>query len=277
MMREMIPVVLLGILAAGCVENDISFFIEHVKMQPEMPKCEVTESDGFVAQGTLDLSFRNAYGAWYLLSNHLMAREDYGNLKAETNGIIIDGMEVHVRGLDGELHGKTEYYEFEHFIPPEATGVWAGYAIPATVVRELANEHGCLPLNSGNYPSNTIGRDVNGGSVKYIGMVYSVVRFLGHTNGHSDVTTPKFTFPIHLCCGCLVEWENCVDPCSQYCTDVEEHTMCTPGVFNGGEGYDCRALYHNPDAVWQGGCTEELDDGGVRDRLCSCVDDCSSN
>ena len=49
-MPKIMVALLMGSLVAivGCKENETSFFIEHVKMQPSLPECQVSESDGFI-------------------------------------------------------------------------------------------------------------------------------------------------------------------------------------------------------------------------------------
>ncbi|MDJ0761976.1 MAG: hypothetical protein QNJ97_03215 [Myxococcota bacterium] len=253
-------------LTSACADNEQSFYVEHVKVQPEAPDCEVTVSDGIVPAGLLDLIFRNPYTGWYLVTNGLVAREDFGNLVTESNGIVIDGTEVYVRGTDGALLGNTEYYEFEHYVAPESSDVWLGIALPSSVVDALAEEYGCPRLT---YDMDEI-------SVSY-GLIYSVTRFIGHTLGGTDVRTPDFTFPIEVCCGCLIAWGNCneMDPCSRYCEEPNGHGMCTLGVANGGDPVDCRSLYHNPGATWTGAPGECTDETTGLDRPCTC-DDCST-
>ncbi len=256
MPKVMLATLVLCLLAFGCEDNEITFFVEHMKTQPEAPTCETSESDAFSARGLLDLSFGNSFSGFYFVTNHLMAREDYGNLRAETNGITIDGMEVYVRGMDGTSYGSTEYYEFEQYVPPEDSTVAYAVAIPTSVTQALSESLGCLPLNGNNYPGSTIGEDANGQIVpRYFDSVYSVVRFLGHSQGGSDVQTPEFTYPIDLCCGCLLDWANCMEgDCGRYCVKPDEPSMCHIGSDNGGT-FDCRTLYFDPeDASWD--CSE---------------------
>jgi hypothetical protein len=243
MLKTVTGIALLGIVAAGCIDNDTSFFVEHAKMQPDAPECTVAKGDGFAATGVLDLFFRNPYTSFYLVHNELMVKEDYGNLKSEVNGIIVDGMEVHVRGLDGVLWGENIYYEFENFVEPEDTQVLAAISVNSAVVDRLAGDLGC-PRVDRDPPVPPSFAPI------YYGMVYSEVRFLGHTNGGLDVETPWFTFPIELCCGCLVEWANCSENAEYetYCIEPEAHGMCVPGVGNGGALFDCRTLYFGRNA-----------------------------
>ncbi len=276
MPKVMLATLVLCLLAFGCEDNEISFYVEHAKAQPEAPTCEVSESDGFASYGILDLAFGSSYGGSYLVKNALMSREDYGNLRAETNGIFIDGMEVYVRQMDGSMVGSTEYYEFEHYLAPEETGLAHAVAVPASITQGLADNYGCLLLNDSNYPQDTITYDVNGQRVpRSLDSVYTVVRFLGHSQGGSDVQTPEFTFLIHLCCGCLVDWDNCGNGCSAFCEEPEGHGMCTMGVGNGGAEMDCRMLYHNTGARW-GECSIDEADPDAGTRQCNCDDDCGA-
>ncbi len=301
MSKGIIAALVLVVVTAGCADNETSFFIEHVKSPAGAPNCEVSKSDAFTSVGGLDLAFRNPYYGSYLLANHLMRREDYGNLQAETNGIFIDGMEAYVRHLaTGALAGTTEYYEFEHYVEPEDTAIGFGLMIPSSVVAKLANEFGCLPLEPENYlryETNSLGSPIDiqynsemGLQIRtnqtgdrtdsqgnpyprYLGTVYSVVRFLGHTNGGTDVETPEFTFPIELCCGCLVDWSLCGAPCADFCSTPQDHSMCTPGLNNGGDPLDCREIFTRPGAKWN--CYVEGDAGAQHEDICDC-DSCGS-
>ena len=268
MKKGAIIMVLAFVVMAGCEPNEISFYVEHVKQQPESPECSVTESDGFAAWGTLDLVFRNSYSGTYLVTNQLMAREDYGNGVAESNGINIDGIETYTRGFDGALLSNTEYYEFELYVEPESSSIAAGIMVSATLADDLAEQIGC-PTYTELEQGATIGQEL---SLFHSG-VYSVVRFLGHSSGGVDVMTPEFTFPVNICCGCLIDWSNCASNCSKYCEDPEPNTWCWAGVDNGGNAYDCRYLYHNTAQTWV------ADEGETCQYLyaCNCADDCELN
>ncbi len=256
----MITILALATLA-GCEPNEISFFVEHVKQQPEAPECAVTESDEFTASGTLDVSFRNSYTGWCLVTNAMMAREDLGSGIAESNGVTIDGMESYVRATNGVLLGAPEYYELELYIEPETSSVAAAVMVPYSVVDDLADEFGCPDYDA--FPDGTTGG-------WNIGSMYAVVRFIGHTAGGKDVLTPEFSFPINVTCGTLIEWGNCLTNCSKYCEDPETSGMCQEGVWNGGVEYDCRNFYHNPDQQWVPGPGDDCEE-----TLCNC-NDCTS-
>ncbi len=255
--KTIVVALIAAIAMLGCKDNEITFFVEHAKVPAEAPNCSYTPGDNWASMGLLDLSFRGeggalAYETMFLVTNQLMSRENYDNLTAETAGVFIEGMEVFVQTSRGEGVGSSEYFEFENFISPESSDIAWGMVISPSVVDVLASQNACLPLSWNNYPPQTTGNypitDVNAQLAgRYFGFVYANVVFLGHTGGDVLVETPEFTFPIHLCCGCLVEWGNCLDDCNRYCTDPQPHGMCSLGVANGGQLLDCRALYHDVD------------------------------
>ena len=262
MPRGIIALLLVSVFAKGCVDNETTFFVEHIKVPPEPPECVVSPSDAWISTGLVDLAFRNAYPSHYLVTNQAVSRVDLPNLKTETNGINIDGAESYTQLMNGDrVLDDPEYYQFQKYIGPGASDI--AYAVPMTkaVVERLAQINGCAPLTTG------MGRFFP----VYYDPVYTAVRFLGHTGGGSDVDTPEFTFLVELCCGCLIDWGNCMEPsCSTYCDEPRAHGMCTLGVANGGALLDCRELTRDLTATWTGAPGECVDDEG-NDVLCTCA------
>lgn len=271
------PLMFLALLTAlsvmSCEPNEISFFIQHVKALPEAPACSYSVSDDFVSGIVVDLALQPGVTNAYLLKNQLISREDYDNLRAESNGILAEGYEISVSlSATNETIGGSNRYSQELYIPPQSEELMFAYTIPPDVSRALADELNCLLLNSTNYPDDTVfqyGTDVNGNAVaRDLGNVLSTVRFFGHTQGAIDVETQGFSFPIRLCCGCSVNWNNCASTCERYCKPVKTVQTCNPGVVDGDNQYDCRALYAGT-ASWTG-C---VDEDGVS-RPCTCDLDC---
>lgn len=247
MRHSVIPGFLIVFVMAGCVDNESSIYVTEMKIPPKPPDCVSSPSDAFASTGLLDLTFRTSYSSFFLVRNNLMSREDYTTLSTETAGVVIEGAEVSVRAVDGTLLGATEYYEFEGYVPPESEDIVFASVIPAAIGIQISQQVGCPTLSDLPFGSN----------VNY-DIVYSDVKFLGHTTGGTDVETPSFTVPISLCCGCLVNWLNCGTGCDRYCEDPEESGMCLNGVANGGDLFDCRVLYNDMNATWQ-----ETDENGV--------------
>ena len=252
-------ILVVGLAALSCEPNEISFFVKHVKAMPTPPACSYSVSDESSPGIVVDLSLRTGVTNAFLLKNALLAREDYDNLRAESNGIFAEGYEVAVNiAATNESVGGSKRYIQEYYLPPQTEDLMLAYTIPPDVVGQLADSLGCLELNSDNYPENTVygrGTDVNGAEIsRGLGTAYSTIRFFGHTQGSTDVETQDFSFPIELCCGCVVNWSNCVSLCDRYCGSPVSIKSCNPAVLNGTERLDCRLLYNNPDATWQTSC-----------------------
>lgn len=278
--KKFFPVFLLtlAVVVLGCRENEISLFVEHMKVPPKAPNCSTTAGDAMTPGGQLDLSFRNPYANYFLVRNSMMGREDYKNNRAESNGVFIEGVEVTVATADGTPIGAPEYHVYESYIEPESADIVFGVVVPQSVVDVLAQNNGCPALTAANFPpTDANGQFDEAGTIKRGGavspnavdQVYASIRFLGHTNAGEDVETPTFTILIRVCCGCLVDWSGCDGTlCDRYCEDPDETEMCSLGVGAGGATYDCRNLYTQIGS-WEGGCTDE----NGQPRLCTC-DDC---
>jgi hypothetical protein len=227
-----------------------------MKVQPEAPTCSSSAGDDKASSGTIDLAIASSYAGYYYVTNAAMEREANDNLRAETDGVFVEGAEVYVSaGEGGGMIGGSEYYLFNQFIGPESSDIVAAVAIPPTVVEELATQYGCT--RAWSYGADDIYGAIEGAEAawppasEYYGYVYAVVRFIGHTQGGSEVMTQEYSFMINLCCNCLVEWNNCLTLCDAYCGDADDPTMCQPGVANGsGEGWDCRDIGYGRYSQW---------------------------
>ena len=91
-MRATITVMALSIVLVilGCVDNDVTFFVEHVKVQPEAPQCSTSAGDDFAPSGLVDLGVASSFFNYYYVTNAAMLREDYDNIRAETDGIMVE-------------------------------------------------------------------------------------------------------------------------------------------------------------------------------------------
>ncbi len=243
-----------GLIAAGCVDNEQSLYIEHIKMQPDPPACEVNSGDARAASGVLDLAIAWSYSGWYYVTNGTMAREENENLRAESDGIFIEGAEVFVTGAGGSTVGATEYFEFQHYIPPESSDVVAAVTVPASVVAGLADELGCQRVENFDMEEYLQTEGMTLPRTEYYSAIYSNVRFLGHTQSAVyDVESQVYSFLIQPCCNCLMDWSNCTTGCSAFCEDPDDIPVCNAGTANGVNSevlHDCRMYTHNEDASW---------------------------
>lgn len=249
--------------ATACAENEQSFYIEHVKVLADPPGCESNTGDAKASGALLDLALADSFFSYYYVTNGTMIRKEHDTLKAESNGILIDGMEVYVETVDGVLVGASESHQFQMFLAPDSSDIIPGYVIPASVVRGLADSLGCRPaaeLAADVFAPTTAGgvqlssgfyQDIRDGIRDDLGAVYSVVRFLGHTQGGNDVDTNEHSFMVQLCCNCLVNWQNCSSGHGAFCVEPDEYMSCNPGVISGGGmTKDCRLYTHGLAATW---------------------------
>ncbi len=249
--------------AAACVENEQSFYIEHVKVLAEPPGCESSSGDAKAAGALLDLALADSYFSYYYVTNGTMIREEHDNLRAESDGILIDSMEVYVLSVEGELVGGSEQYEFQMYLAPDSSDIAPGYVIPAEVVQTLADGLNCTPAadlamdvfgpTATGYPELASGffQDILDAIDEDAGAVYSVVRFLGHTQGGNDVETNEYSFLVQLCCNCMINWQNCATGYGAYCEDPTEYQTCNPGVVSGSSTeVDCRLFTYGLASNW---------------------------
>jgi hypothetical protein len=248
----------------SCVDNEVTFYIEHMKVHPSPPSCVSSTGDEVAASGTVDLALAGGFFGYYYVTNHAMIREEYDNLRAETDGIIVDGMEVSV--VDAETGASvgdpvSEYYEYERFIPPESSDIVPAVVMSQSVTERLREIYDCPSAVS--WVENEYLEyldddhwDPTPPTREYFGAVYSKVRFIGHTQGGKDLETPEFSFLIDLCCNCLFDYANCLSGCGAFCETPEEAETCYIGATTGGAiddiVYDCRNISNGLTESWTG-------------------------
>jgi hypothetical protein len=250
----------ISIAVSGCVDNEVTLLVEHMKVHPSPPSCVSSTGDEKAASGTIDLAIATGFNGYFYLTNHAMIREEYDNLRAETDGVIIDGMDVYVVSPDGTLIGDSEYYEFELFIPPESSDIVPAVIIPAEVTEELRLAYDCqspgdwwyenvypVVYNDSTMTLEESEQQIALPQPEWYDLMYGKVRFLGHTQGGSELRTPEFSFLIEPCCNCLVNWINCSSFCGMFCEEAEANETCYDGATTGGdwekEAVDCREIF----------------------------------
>jgi hypothetical protein len=279
----------ISISVGSCVDNEVTLLVEHMKVMPSPPSCISSTGDEKAASGRIDLSIATGFMGYFYVSNHAMIREEYDNLRAETDGVIIDGMEVYVVSFDGALIGGSEYYEFELFIPPESSDIVPAIVMPASVTEELRVAYDCQTPEEWWYAN--VGPSLIGDFTltheeqdqialpepEYYDALYGKVRFLGHTQGGSELETPEFSFLIEPCCNCLIDWTNCYTICGMFCEEPEDNETCHDGASTGGdwdkEAVDCREITNNPNVYWE---VTVIDMGVETEEIYDC-DDCTGS
>jgi len=275
----------LGLAAAlgGCRDNQESFYIEHMKVLPDPPDCKYTTGDAVAPSVFVDLTAvdNDDFYAGFQVTNALMTREDYDNLKAESNGILIEGSEA-VVSVGGQSAGASVFREVDFFLEPESTAVVMGITIPGEVKTAMASALGCTPAQD---VGDAIREDLLDGvldnplpETENFEPGIGSVRFLGHTQGGSEVETNVFSFAVQSCCNCAVQWSTCWNPCDAFCTPPEESGYAVPcagaqGINVGEDILPCAVFTFSPGTEWTTG--ETLADGGV--EMGNCEDDCAED
>jgi hypothetical protein len=249
-------------VATGCVDNEQSFYIEHMKAPPDPPECSVSVGDKFAPAISLNMMMASAPGTFFQVTNALISREDYGNLRAESNGIQVDGYEVYTEVPGVGVVGGTSYFTYNQYLPPESTELLHAQVLTTEAINELTSGTSYCPRYSPATVADAIfythlsaaapGDDRlsltadeqqaarDGATVInnllstgfQAELIYSVVRFLGHTQGNKDVETPEFSVPIYPYCGVVGGWAPCLqDVCAAFCSDNAAYVpSCDAGV-----------------------------------------------
>jgi hypothetical protein len=180
-------------LAAGCVHDDSSFFVQNVIFptpQGAGTECTYTAnpSQTFLPRGTLDTAFRSEYDAAFLLANQLVTESNPNQVQTETSNINVQGAIVRVTDAAGnQLDSFTSLTSGTIYA---AVGGTPGYAVStATVISQKAIQA------AGNL----------GGGVKTL---VGYVKFFGHTLGGDYIESNEFEFPVDVCYGCLVQFSS---------------------------------------------------------------------
>jgi hypothetical protein len=253
---------------AGCKDNEESFYIEHMKAIPDAPECKYSTGDPAIIGVGVDLARRQAYDFFggFQVTNALMAREDYDNLKAESNGIFVDGSETEVT-IGGESAGGSAYSSSSVFIDAETTDVLMALVIPSGVFDELAASYSC-PSATDMFAEMATNLATYGGLAStptgyspLLDSGYVTVQLLGHTQGGVEVETNRFTVIANFCCGCTIDFSACDTPCDMFCgTPAAIAVSCATGV-NEPALADCAGFASGSGAEWP----DDSADGGVAD------------
>ena len=243
----------LGVVAQGCVDNEISFFIE----QAQIPQatgttgCTLSSDPNTLHrnQGLLDVSVRSTFVMYPLYRSEILAYDRRVSGRPEVRGMFVDGanVELHVGNEMGlppsGLAGNLTAYQVVSttYIDPASTegpGFSVGNLeiIPAQVGAAVARQI-CQPITTDvsaacpipRYPDQSLA-------------VVAVIRPFGHTMGGIQVSGSHFVFPVTFCCHCLVQFDSASDNPAIAGPDCNSSTgmavaACDPGQ---DDPVDCR-------------------------------------
>lgn len=213
--------------APGCAENEVSFFIRQNQLaQPSgMGVCVVNAdpSSAFSNEGVLDVALRTTYVLHPLYQSELLETRDPNAGRAAMRGIFVEGAEVelHVGSADGPLlslrdatGAVTNPYTVtagSDYVPAGGTtgpglGVGRLELIPARVGAILYSRV-CMPS------SMSMGCAIPASVPTPTGPLRLVARIqpFGRTMGGIAVSGAWYTFPLTVCCGCLVTFPSDAD------------------------------------------------------------------
>lgn len=210
-------------LNLGCEQNAVTFFITQMNA-PQIAGTTCTVPDdpnsARIAEGIMDVGLRDDYFVSPLLQNSLVATASPSFGRVETANIIVQGfvVELHDGSPEGALIERP-FSVYQSTLVPVGVGGLPSYqvstlqVIPPPVGQRLRTEV-CVIDTQGvteNCPVPRIRQ-----RVKRI-----IVRLsaFGATQGHLDVETPTFDFPVNVCCGCTV----------QFPSDSDQAEMLRPG------------------------------------------------
>ncbi|MBN2715341.1 MAG: hypothetical protein JXX14_05770 [Deltaproteobacteria bacterium] len=260
-------------VASGCVDNEQSFYIEHMKVSPDPPECSVSPGDEETNGVGVNLMLAGAPIGSFQATNALISREDYGNLRAESNGIMLEGYELYTYVPTLGVIGGTEYFEYNLYLAPETTDLVFATFLTMRTISQLRTTFGCNPpaesvvaaaiadynaeesvqrmasametapdpavvsteLSRARQASAQAAATLTGNLPDSQGVpkiMYSYLKFLGHSQGGKEVETPEFTVVIFPSCGVEGGWEACVaNPCTAFCKeDATISEVCSEGV-----------------------------------------------
>ncbi len=250
----------LGLFAQGCVDNEVSFFIQQGQVpQPSGTSgCVVTsEPDALHRnQGLLDLALSTRYVLNPLYRSEVLSSARRTSGRPEMRGIFVDGADIELRDPANTDPTASPLFRYRvvstAFVPP-ATAESPGYGfgnlelIPASVGATLRDQ--LCPPNlstvSAQCPVPTWPDTRQ--------QLVVTVRPFGHTMGEVYVSGSHYTYPITLCCHCLVTFSAAGDDptrdgpdCSA--TTTVSTTTCDPGQ---DDAVDCRACSAGNPALCQ--------------------------
>jgi hypothetical protein len=188
-------------LAAGCVHDDSSFFVQNVifpQPQGAGTQCTFTANPSqlFLSRGTLDTAFRTEYDAEFLLANQLVTQSNPNEVHTETANINVQG--AIVRDTDAAGNQLDSFTSLTSGTVYAAVGGTPGYAVSSATVISQKAVQAAGSLSAGTKT------------------VVGYVKFFGHTLGGQYIESNEFEFPVDLCNGCLVQFSaSSMDPCFQ--------------------------------------------------------------
>ncbi|MBN2715436.1 MAG: hypothetical protein JXX14_06245 [Deltaproteobacteria bacterium] len=236
-------------------ESAISFYIEHMKAMPTPPQCTTDIRDAEMPYMRVNLMIADDPGNFFQATNMLGDNTDKAS-----SGIMIDGYELKTTIPGMGIVGGTEYFEYSKYVAPQTSDLLYATVLSSATTGFLRDAFHCSynpphtiadAIYSTTYRDSLTekGKDVpaelnaeaTSGDVLLQNLLftaampdilYSTVRFIGHTMGGQDIETPEFTIEIRPWCGVEGGWEPCIDNiCTAFCNAAASlPEFCVAGV-----------------------------------------------
>lgn len=200
-MKLLVAFALMFVAGCSCADNRETLFVRQIQAFDE--ECVVTPDPGsvFHTGGLLDVAFQGSYTLTPIIDNQMVARQSRESVRAESNGVQIDGAIIRLYETSDpnlppeETAPVLEFFSYaSSYIEPESVGASIFVAIPPEyTARRYEDLCGFAPGGNpvGNFSPST-------------DLVLVGATVQGLTNGGLSVESPEFFFPVSLCCGCLL-------------------------------------------------------------------------
>lgn len=182
----------LAAASASCVDNDASSFYIDCNIIPESEDrgCSLDPGGRCLTRGLYNPSTGAGYQLFPRYNNQLRARGSDAPLRADPNGVHVQGAEIELMAADGSTMTFGGL--------PNPFSVPTSTFVPSAQGPDAAGQSvGSIMLIPPNYGSALTGAGVS--------TIVAAVRVFGETNGDVDVESDDFLWPIDLCSGgCLL-------------------------------------------------------------------------
>jgi hypothetical protein len=219
------PALLLALAAPGCVDNNVTLYIQQVQAPDPSNNCSVSNDPGatYYGTGVMDTQLATGgYVATLLVANQLKARGNSDTMRPESNRVQLYQADVELfDGTGGSLSSfsmpVSGFIDVSESTTP-AYGLATVTLVDPATAASLAGQQTTVTAR---------------------------VKVYGQTLGGIDVETGYWDYTIQVCAGCL----GCICPSSS-ASDLT--ATCFPGD---NESVDCRAPI-------MGGCYDTADHCG---------------
>lgn len=200
----------------GCVDHDAASFFISGAVAPDGDDCLLEPGNALVSRGVFNVEQRAGYFVFPLYNNQLVSQGSEAPLRADTNGVLIQGAEIELRDAAGvalDFGGLPNPFTVptSDFVPSTPSVNAAGQAVGSILA---------IPPAYADVLFTQLGGA--GGDPAASNIVVAAISVFGETTGEVDVEADEWLWPIDICRGgCLFL---CLPP-----EEMADAVCCTPG------------------------------------------------